>query len=309
MDLVGRPAISVRGVICTLGRKRVLDGVEFAVRSGEIRAVLGPNGAGKTTLIRVMAGLVEPSEGTVDRAGTVGLVPSSDRTFYMRISSLENLIFFGRLNGLRLREARCRAREVLEEVGLSGAADLPVGRCSHGMQKRLSVARALLVSPSVLLVDEATHDLDPEGARRVRGLVSALAREGTAVLWTTQRVEEVRDFADSVTFLQEGRVRFTGSPAELADIAPNRRYVIRVRSTDPRRAPAVESLQLVVGPLATILRSGSGREHFLLEPRDDTALGGALARLIAGGYQVMACRQEGAEIEDAFLALADQAVA
>ena len=104
-----------------------LDAVDLAIAPGEIRALLGPNGAGKTTLIRVLSGLMKPQQGTVLTRGRVGLVPSGDRSFYLRISALENLIFFARLHGLRLRQARSRAREVLEAVGLADVAR-PSGR-------------------------------------------------------------------------------------------------------------------------------------------------------------------------------------
>jgi ABC-2 type transport system ATP-binding protein len=220
-------ALRVRGLSRRFGEKVALSSVDLTIRAGEIHALLGPNGAGKTTLIRVLCGLVDPHEGEIALAGTLGLVPSGDRTFYLRISGVENLIFFGRLHGLRLRAARERAHGALAQVGLASAADLPVGRYSHGMQKRLSVARALLADPAVLLVDEATHDLDPDGARRVRTLVAELAQRGAAVLWTTQRIEEIRGFAQTVTFLREGKVRFAGTVAELIAEAP--------RNNAPRR--------------------------------------------------------------------------
>ncbi len=153
--------------------------------------------------------------------GLVGLVPSGDRSFYLRISGLENLAFFGRLNGLRRRAAFERAAELLGHVGLADAAERPVGEYSHGMQKRLSVARALITDPAVLLVDEATHDLDPEGARRIRALIEDCANRGAAVVWATQRLDEIRGFAGSVTLLHEGRVRFAGSvPALLEHSSP-----------------------------------------------------------------------------------------
>jgi ABC-2 type transport system ATP-binding protein len=164
-------AVEVRGLVRRFGEREALKGVDLTARTGEIHALLGPNGAGKTTLLRVLTGLVDPSEGSVrilgadgrGRAarGRVGLVPAGDRSFYLRISGTENLLFFARLHGMRKRAAVARAREVLEDVGLTEAAGRPVGGWSHGMQKRLSVARALLTSPPVLLVDEATHDLDP----------------------------------------------------------------------------------------------------------------------------------------------------
>ncbi len=235
-------AISVRGLIRRFRNDVALAGVDLTVAPREIHALLGPNGAGKTTLIRVLCGLVDPDGGEIMVSAPVGLVPSGDRTFYLRISGAENLVFFARLQGLRLHTARERAREALEQVGLEGAAALPVGQYSHGMQKRLSVARALLVDPSVLLVDEATHDLDPEGARRVRGLIAGLAQRGTAVLWTTQRIEEIRDFAHTVTLLRHGSVGFAGSVDELVARAPSERSGSRLsngKGDHPPTAPAV----------------------------------------------------------------------
>ncbi|HEV2786091.1 MAG TPA: ABC transporter ATP-binding protein, partial [Solirubrobacteraceae bacterium] len=216
------------------GEREVLRDVSLLVRPGEIHALLGPNGAGKTTLLRILCGLTDPTSGSVELATRPGFVPSGDRTFYLRISGLENLIFFARMHGMRRSAARTRAREVLDLVGLGDALRRPVGRYSHGMQKRLSFARALLADARVLLVDEATHDLDPEGAERIRELTRDLAARGAAVLWTTQRVDEIRGFAGAITFLHRGEVRFAGSVAELiarGDTSP--RYVMRVRNGRP----------------------------------------------------------------------------
>ncbi|MGP0036366.1 MAG: ABC transporter ATP-binding protein [Solirubrobacteraceae bacterium] len=292
----------VRDAVCRFADKTALDGIDLAIAPGEIRALLGPNGAGKTTLIRVLSGLMKPQQGAVFTRGRVGLVPSGDRSFYLRISGLENLIFFARLNGLRLRQARSRAQEVLEAVGLAEVANRPVGRCSHGMQKRLSVARALLAHPQVLLVDEATHDLDPEAARRIRELVRGIADDGTAVLWTTQRVDEVPDFADSVMLLLQGAVVFTGSPAELAGWAPNDRYLIQVRASDHGRSPSLAAAQLAVGPGTPIVATKDAG-YFVLAPRDPDGLGIAVARLVNGGFDVITCRRVQSEMEEAFLAL------
>jgi len=303
----GAPALSVSGLSRSFGEKVALAEVDLSVQPGQIHALLGPNGAGKTTLIRILSGLVDPDGGTVSSAGAVGLVPSGDRTFYLRISGLENLLFYGRLLGLRLRAARQRALAVLEEVGLSEAASLPVGRYSHGMQKRLSVARALLVRPAVLLVDEATHDLDPEGARRVRSLIGGLTSQNTAVLWATQRVEEIRDFADTVTFLHRGRVRFAGSVADLIASAPSRGYVVRVRNGHPDRPPQRSALEQALGAAARLGGEVRGADEFVLVPRVDGGLGSALAALAEAGFDVLECRRERAEVEEAFLALTAEA--
>jgi ABC-2 type transport system ATP-binding protein len=226
-ELRPAPALEVRDLRRRFGASMAVDGVNFTTAAGEIHALLGPNGAGKTTLLRTLSGLVAPTEGAVKVLGTevtsgsralhghVGLVPSGDRTFYLRISGLENLVFFARLHGMRRREAVARSQEVLAAVGLADAARGRVATYSHGMQKRLSIARALLTEPGALLVDEATHDLDPEGARRVRALVAERAAAGAAVVWATQRVDEIVGFAHRVTLLAAGRVRFSGSVGEL----------------------------------------------------------------------------------------------
>ena len=301
-------SVLVRDVVCRFGDKTALNGFDLAIAPGEIHALLGPNGAGKTTLIRVLCGLVTPQRGSVFTSGRVGLVPSGDRSFYLRISALENLIFFARLHGLSLREARNRAREVIDTVGLDDAANRPVGRCSHGMQKRLAVARAVLANPEVLLVDEATHDLDPEGARRIRDLVRRLAAEGTAVLWTTQRVDEVPGFAHSTTLLVQGEVVFSGSPAELAAQAESDRYLIQVRDADHGGPPSLAAVQLAIGRDAAILPTNDAG-YFLLAPRAPDGLGVAVARLVDGGFAVIGCRQAHSEMEEAFLVLTGAAAA
>lgn len=298
-------AIEVRGVSRSFREREVLRDVSLRVAAGEIHALLGPNGAGKTTLLRILSGLVDPSRGAIEVATRPGLVPSGDRTFYLRISGLENLVFFARMHGLRRAEARRRATDVLDLVGLAEATRRPVGRYSHGMQKRLSFARALLADPVLLLVDEATHDLDPEGAERIRRLTSDLASNGAAILWATQRIDEIRGFADAVTFLHHGEVRFAGSVPEMiarGDRSP--RYVVRVRNGRPHVPPAPAALQRALGAAAAVTPATDGAgEHFLLAPRDDTTLGGAIAALAAAGYDVLSCRQERSEVEEAFHAL------
>ena len=313
------PTIEALAVGQRFERKQVLDAVSFDVQPGGIHALLGPNGAGKTTLIRILSGLLVPSEGAVHIFGQaadssratrrlIGFVPSGDRSFYLRISGLENLVFFARLHGMRRRAAGRRAREVLEEVGLAEAATTRVGFYSHGMQKRLSVARALLASPPILLVDEATHDLDPDGARRVRELVSVAADRGAAVVWATQRLDEIRGFASRVTLLAEGRAAFAGTVAEMMAIAVPRRYLLRL--TNGRPAPySLESTgSAALGSLGRLEHAGdTSAEHYVLALADEAVLGDALAALSSARIDVITCREERSEIEQAFLALAGEA--
>src|SRR5829696_5063468 len=290
------------------GAVSALCGVSLRVQARTIHALLGANGAGKTTLLRVLAGLVEPTAGSARVLGrpidasartraALGLVPSGDRTFYLRLSALENLIFFGRLHGLRLKAARARARDLLEAVGLAADADRPVSGFSHGMQKRLGFAR-------VLLVDEATHDLDPVAAHGIRELTRERAAAGAAVIWATQRIEELTGFADHVTVLQEGEVRFGGSLTALAAHSRGMRYTLRV-GVLPAADP--ESLEEALEGLASI-EPAADRDpsHLVLTLAPGVSLGSAIACMARAGADVVACREERPPIEDAFLAIVGQ---
>jgi ABC-2 type transport system ATP-binding protein len=240
------------------------------------------------------------------------MVPSGDRTFYNRISGLENLVFFARLHGVGRVDAARRAGDLLEAVGLAGSAQLAVGRYSHGMQKRLAIARALLMQAGVLLVDEATHNLDPEGARRVRELIRQAADGGAGVLWTTQRVEEIRGFADTVTLLNAGRVRFSGSPAQLVALASPRSFLLRLRNGQRETAGvgaggSVVGLQDALGSSGRIAATAGGDgEHYLLTVGEGATLGDAITRLTAARVQVLSCSEARSEIEQAFVMLTER---
>jgi ABC-type multidrug transport system ATPase subunit len=299
----------------TFARLRVLDEVSLTVKRGQARALLGPNGAGKTTLLRIMSGLVMPDTGSVRVCGLdpgrserlvrrqLGLVPSGDRTFYLRLSGLENLVFFARMHGMRRGRARVRALEVLEQVDLGDAAGLAVQKYSHGMQKRLSVARALLTEPSVLLVDEATHDLDPAAARNVIEIVRGLCRQGVAVIWATQRLDEIRGFADCVSLLSRGHVLFSDSVPELMSHAAPRRFLLRLEDGLPSHNLDERVIAALAGRGSAESTGGGGTGHLTMHLRDDVILGDALAALTAANLQVLACREERSEIEEAFLSL------
>ena len=305
--------IRAREITRRFGETEALRRVSLSVRKGQIHALLGPNGAGKTTLLRILTGLLDPSEGEV-RIGVagvpasslaarriVGLVPSGDRSFYLRLSGVENLLFFGRLHGLRKREAQARAMECIEAVGLAPAARRPVGLYSHGMQKRLSVARGLLMDPEVLFVDEATHDLDPAGAQRVRDLVAAAAARGTAVVWTTQRVDEIRGFVNRVTVLDRGEVRFEGTVSDFLATSVARRFMVRL-ANGSRQAVTLDVVRAALGPFGAADPSDSEGDY-LLRLREDVVLGDALVALAQARIKVLACREERSEVESALLRL------
>lgn len=305
--------VEVSDVYRRFGPTEALSAVTLSIESGQIHSLLGPNGAGKTTLLRIIAGLTAPTSGHVRILGRdpvdrsvrqqIGWVPAADRTFYLRISGFENLLFFGRLYGLRSAEAARIARSVLAQVGLTDAADKRVGLYSHGMQKRLLMARALLADPKVLVVDEATHDLDPRGADTIRSMVKSLADNGAAVIWATQRITEIRGFSDNVTVLHGGRTRFSGSVTDLIDRAFVTSYVLRLMSPEMGRDSANARLagRAVLEPVP----EEPGR--YLLRLKDGVALGDALAIITGAGITVTHCREATSDLEQAFLLLTEEA--
>ena len=217
------PPALLRPMIRTAAKRPVmaLSDVSFEVAYGQVVGLIGPNGAGKTTLIRIIATLLEPTRGTVwlddlriDRDShefreRFGLVLSDDRGLYWRMTGLQNLEFFGALVGLGRSAAHRRATELLELAGLAGRDKLVFGY-SAGMRTRLSLARALLVDPPVLILDEPTRSLDPVATKEVGSMLQARAREGRAVLLSSHRLDEVADVCDQVVALVSGSVRYFG---------------------------------------------------------------------------------------------------
>jgi ABC-2 type transport system ATP-binding protein len=304
------PAVEVYELHRRFGAVEALRGVSLEVEAGEVHGILGPNGAGKTTLMRILCGVVDPTDGyayVLDRrAGRsrelreqIGFVPSGDRSFYLRLSGLENLVFFARMHGVRRRTASARATELLDAVGLADAARRPVNTYSHGMQKRLSFARALLHAPAVLLVDEATHDLDPVAADQVRALSRDCARHGTAVLWASQRIEELAGFAERVTVLDRGAVCFADTVSALAAAGGGGRHVIGL---GPRSTIAVPALDAALGSLGRV-QTATDAGHALIALSPGVSLGAALSALTAAGAEVTSCRDERPAMERAFLAV------
>jgi ABC-2 type transport system ATP-binding protein len=203
-----------------------LDGVDLAVPAGTVHALLGPNGAGKTTAVRILATLLRPDGGRAEvaghdvvrepaqvrrRVGVVGQRVALDLT----LTGRQNLVMFARLHHLRGRAATRRAEELLDRFGLTGAAGRAVGRYSGGMRRRLDLAASLVLAPPVLFLDEPTTGLDPAARAALWADVRALTAAGTAVLLTTQYLDEADQLADTVSVLKEGRVVAEGSPDEL----------------------------------------------------------------------------------------------
>ncbi|MDY6870009.1 MAG: ATP-binding cassette domain-containing protein [Actinomycetota bacterium] len=200
--------------------------VSLSVPTGSICALLGHNGAGKTTTIKILSTLIQPSSGEAIVAGYNVVrqsakvrenisVTGQDSSLDILLTGRENLILFGRLRGLRRRDARIRADELVTQFDLAHAADRPVSTYSGGMRRRIDIAAALVVPPKVLFLDEPTTGLDPRSRRDVWSLVASLSARDVTVLLTTQYLEEADVLSDSIVILDAGQIIASGTADDL----------------------------------------------------------------------------------------------
>ena len=206
-----------------------LRGISLEVKQGEAVALLGVNGAGKTTLLRILATLLLPTRGSASLAGhdtareaaavrrQIGYHAGSDLGFYARLTGRQNLLFFGRLNHLSDEFSACRIETVSERFGLTRALDRQVRALSAGTIQRLSLLRALLHQPKVLLLDEPTRSLDPIAAADFRHFLKmeVLARKDTSMLFASHTMQEIELLADRVAVLDDGKLLAFDTPTAL----------------------------------------------------------------------------------------------
>jgi ABC-2 type transport system ATP-binding protein len=217
------PVIEVRGLTKRFGPVLAVDRLSFAVEPGEVVGFLGPNGAGKTTTLRMLLGLVRPDAGTATINGQA--YPDLPEPLHQVGAVLEASSFHpGRTarNHLRVQALAgdadpSRIDDVLGLTGLTEAADRRVGGFSLGMRQRLGLATALLTDPELLILDEPTNGLDPEGVRWLRDLLRGMAAEGATVLVSSHILAEAAHTVDSVVILDHGRLVAQSSLADLTD--------------------------------------------------------------------------------------------
>ena len=208
------PLVEAAALTRAFGPRKAVDRVDLAIESGECLALFGPNGAGKTTLLRLLAGLLRPSAGEARVGGValpggasaraaVGLI-SHQTMLYPALTALENVLFAARLHGVP--DARDAAMAALERVSIAERADTPVRALSRGMQQRVTVARALVHRPRVLLLDEPFTGLDDAGSTTLAATLTDLAEEGAALLLVTHDVREGLALATQVAVMRRGAI-------------------------------------------------------------------------------------------------------
>ena len=256
------PPVTARGLVKRYGEIVAVDHVDLTVEPGDVFGYLGPNGAGKTTSLRMMLGLIRPSEGSVRLfgrdplaegakalAGVAGFV--EEPRFYPYLSGRKNLRLLADYDD---GDSRTRIEEMLELVDLRDRAKDRVGGYSHGMRQRLGIAASLIRQPRLLLLDEPTTGLDPAGMRDMRELVRRLADEGITVLLSSHLLGEVEDLCNRVAIVRKGRIVYEGALKQLLATAS---AGYRMRTTEPERArvlclsqPGIEEVALDGAELA-----------------------------------------------------------
>jgi ABC-2 type transport system ATP-binding protein len=297
------PPVKARGLVKRYKDVLAVDHIDLNVRGGDVYGFLGPNGAGKTTTLRMILGLITPTDGTAELfgrnplregaralAGVAGFVEAP--RFYPYLTGRKNLQLLAALDG---DGAATRIDEVLDVVELSPRAGHRVGGYSHGMRQRLGIAAALLRRPRLLILDEPATGLDPAGMRDMRALIRRLAEEGITVLLSSHQLPEVQELCDRVAIVDSGRVVYEGA---LADLRRQGGAGYRLRSTDDARA-------------VEVLRSRDGVEHVSV---DEHGVGfqaherdvGELSLALAGaGIGILALSPELATLEDLFFRLTE----
>ena len=321
------PAIEVRNLSRVYGgrgprRARrapvvALDDVSLEVPAGELFGLLGPNGAGKTTLIKVLVTLLLPSSGTARVEGLdvvtqarrirerISVVSGGETSGYGLLTLSEQLWMFAQLYGLPSRVSKPRIAELLERVGLAGAADRKVSALSTGMRQKMYLVRGVLSDPDVLFLDEPTVGLDVNAARDIRALVKEWVRErpGRTILLTTHYLAEAEELCDRVAIIREGRIVATDTPVGLtSSVRSGSRFVLTTGALD-----GSEGLSDLPGVRRADLTTTDGTSEVVLHLDQDAAIAGVVRALSDRDRPILSLRRMETTLEEAFVRIVGDA--
>jgi ABC-2 type transport system ATP-binding protein len=299
----GEPMIELTELTKRYGEFTAVNQLSLTIRRGEIFGLLGPNGAGKSTTILMMLGLAEPTSGKVRVCGIdstrqpmlvkrkVGYLPD-DVGFYEDRSGLENLLYTAQLNRIPRAEAKERAEALLERVGLKEAAHKKTGAYSRGMRQRLGLADVLIKRPEVIILDEPTLGIDPEGVRELLELIRSLSRdEGITVLLSSHQLHQVQQICDRVGLFVRGSLLALGTVTELSEqLFSGEPVLIEAEAGGGRTEEILQALRKVDG----ILHADPSEERpgllRIVSSRDASA---DIARTIVGaGWELLGLRKK-----------------
>ncbi|MDJ0345364.1 ABC transporter ATP-binding protein [Streptomyces sp. H10-C2] len=303
-------AVRARGITKCFGDVVALDGIDLDVAQGQIHGLVGPNGAGKTTLLGLLLGLAVADSGRLEILGTpVGralAAPDGVSGFvdgpglYPSLTARQTLAALAALRG---RDARTTGiDDVLETVGLTDVADDRASGFSLGMRQRLGLAAALLTEPRLLVLDEPSNGLDPAGKKHVHGVLTRLAADGTSIVLSSHRMDDLEALCSEVTIVATGRVVFSGPLGMLA--AENRELDYRLVTSD---AQAARGLAVDTAGIGVVDDAGVRHGAEMLVVRALVpALDELVVRLVHAGIAVRELAPVVSPLEAAFLALTEQ---
>ncbi len=290
------PILEVSNLVKYFGKKKVLNDVSFSINEGEILGFIGPNGAGKTTTIKLILGLQSINSGTVKLNGydlekdfekairSVGAIVESP-DMYMYLTGRKNIELVANMyKGIDKK----RIDEVIKLVGLEKRIDDKVSKYSLGMRQRLGIAVALLHKPKLLILDEPTNGLDPEGIKELRDLMKKLAKEeNTGILISSHNLSELESFCTNVCLIQNGEVISTSTLKELKKMDKNS-YVIKVNSTKNIKKLLNENDKII-------------NDNHIMVKRKEEDIPDLIEQMVKEGYKIYRVQENTVTLEEAFL--------
>lgn len=306
------PAIVTDNLTRDYGPVRALDHLTIEVPAGSIFGFLGPNGAGKTTAIRLLLGLVEPTEGEGTVLGfNIRLHGDAIRRrtgallehpgLYERLSAFDNLDYYGRIWRMPDVLRRVRIETLMRHFGLWERRFEIAGLWGRGMQQKLAIARALLHQPPLVFLDEPTVGLDPVAAHSLRRELAALSRsEGTTIFLTTHNLAEAEQLCDTVAVIRNGKLVAVGSPAELSDKRKSPQLEITGRGFS-------EDVLALLRKRSEITGARLRNENLLLELRGEVDTAPLVSLLVESGAEVEEVHRRTTSLEAAFITLMEEA--
>ncbi len=301
-----QPAIEVEGLRKVYRHLVAVDDVSFVMYHGEAFGFLGPNGAGKSTVVKILTGLVAPTQGTIRILGhpishretrrRVGYLPELP-TFHRWLQAGEFLEFHGRLYGLRSPLLAKRCKEVLALVGLAGREQQRLGTFSKGMMQRIGLAQAILNKPDLVLLDELVSGLDPVGQRDMRDLLRHLKSEGMSIFLNSHQLADVEALCDRVAIINQGRILKVGAPQSLFDEA----LTVEVRVDSVNR----ELLHRLGSVALAVQQNEDDPCSLLIEVQNDEAAADVAAVIYECGARLYTLAPHRRSLEELFLRTID----
>jgi ABC-2 type transport system ATP-binding protein len=307
--------IQVDNIVHRYGAKLALNGISFNVNEGEVFGLLGPNGVGKTTTIRLLNGLLIPSSGKMTVLGfdpqkqgveirsRVGVLTETP-ALYERLTAMENLQFFGSLAGMTPSACKDRVRELLEFFNLTERTNDRVGSYSKGMKQRLALARALLIKPDLLFLDEPTTGLDPEVAKQVHDLIMDVRlKDGHTVVLCTHHLYEAERLCDRMAVMGKGKLIAMGTLDQLrAEAAPEHKTLFSFLS--PISTDALSALKKFAGVEKIEEKGPCG---LLIQIKKNAVTPELINLLVKKGSSIIAVEPQQASLEEIYFRLQQRA--